>query len=79
MSTKSGKSSKRSSRKGDITIKQRDPSWQLRHALGHKVGRNKKQYNRNRSKLVELVEKHPDESVSTIRTWMQEDTEQSDE
>ena len=75
MSTKSGKPSKRSSRTGDITIKQRDPSGKLRHTLSHKVERNKKRYNRNRSKLVELVEKHPDESVSTIRTWMQGDGE----
>ena len=51
----------------------------MRHTLSQKVERNKKRYNRNRSKLVELVEKHPDESVSTIRTWMQEDTEQLDE
>ena len=33
--------------------KQRDPSWQLRHALGHKVEDNPKAYTR---KL-----KHPDQ------------------
>ena len=75
MSTKSGKPSKRSSRTGDITIKQGDPSGKMRHTLSQKVERNKKRYNRNRSKLVELVEKHPDESVSTIRTWIQGDGE----
>ena len=35
------------------TPKQRDPSWQLRHALGHKVEGNPKSYTR---KL-----KHPEE------------------
>ena len=45
MSIKSGKSSKR--------IKQRDPSWKLRHALGHKVEPDKKRYIRRR--------KHPEE------------------
>ena len=40
------------SRKG-TTPKQRDPSWQLRHALGHKVEGNPKSYTR---KL-----KHPEE------------------
>jgi len=29
-----------------ITPKQRDPSWQLRHALGHKVETNPKAYTR---------------------------------
>ena len=75
MSKKPSKLSKRGSRTGDITIKQSDPSGKLRHTLSHKVERNKKRYNRNRSKLVELVEKHPDESVSTIRTWIQGDGE----
>ena len=41
MSTKSKKSSKK--RKA---VKQRDPSWQLRHALGHKVEANPKAYTR---------------------------------
>ena len=48
MSTKSRKSSKK--RKA---VKQRDPSWQLRHALGHKVEPNPKAYTRKR--------KHPEE------------------
>ena len=48
MSTKSKKSSKK--RKA---IKQPEPSWQLRHALGHKVETNPKAYTR---KL-----KHPEE------------------
>ena len=73
MSTKSGKPSKRSSRRGDIIVKQRDPSWKMRHALGHKVERNKKRYNRNRLKLEELIKKYPNKSVLTLRGWMQED------
>jgi len=48
VSTKSKKSSKK--RKA---VKQRDPSWQLRHALGHKVEIDPKAYTR---KL-----KHPEE------------------
>ena len=35
------------------TPKQRDPSWQLRHALGHKVEIDPKAYTRKR--------KHPEE------------------
>ena len=75
MSTRSSKSLKRSSRRGDIIIKQRDPSWKMRHDLGHKVERNKKRYNRNRSKLEELIKNYPDKSVLTLRAWMQEDGE----
>jgi hypothetical protein len=29
-------------------LKQRDPSWKLRHALGHKVEPNSKAYTRKR-------------------------------
>ena len=45
----------------------------MRHALGHKVERNKKRYNRNRLKLEELIKKYPNKSVLTLRGWMQED------
>ena len=47
----------------------------MRHALGHKVERNKKRYNRNRSKLEELIKKYPDKSVLSLRAWLQEDGE----
>ena len=40
------------------TRKQRDPSWQLRHALGHKVEGNSKAYTR---KL-----KHPEEDETEL-------------
>jgi hypothetical protein len=53
VSTKSKKSSKK--RKA---VKQRDPSWQLRHALGHKVEIDPKAYTR---KL-----KHPEEDETEI-------------
>ena len=45
------------SRKG-TTPKQRDPSWQLRHALGHKVEIDPKAYTR---KL-----KHPEEDETEL-------------
>ena len=41
--------------------KQRDPSWQLRHALGHKVEVDPKAYTR---KL-----KHPEEIDPEIASW----------
>ena len=56
MSTKSKRSSKK--RKA---VKQRDPSWQLRHALGHKVEPNPKAYTR---KL-----KHPEDIDPEIAPW----------
>ena len=48
MSTRSSKSSKK--RK---VIKQRDPSWRMRHALGHKVEPNPKAYTRKPKHLKE--------------------------
>ena len=54
MSTKSRKSSKK--RKA---IKQRDPSWRMRHALGHKVEANPKAYTR---KLKHPEEDDPEET-----------------
>ena len=74
MSTKIDKSSKRNNRYGDITIKQPDSSSRIGHALGHKGERDKKRDDSKR-KIEVLVTKHPDKSVSTIRTWMQEDSE----
>ena len=48
MSTRFSKSSKKHK-----VIKQRDPSWRMRHALGHKVEANHKAYIRRL--------KHPEE------------------
>ena len=42
--------------------KQRDPSWRMRHALGHKVEANPKAYTRKR--------KHPDEDNSEVMEYM---------
>ena len=56
MSTKSKKSSKK--RKA---VKQRDPSWRTRHALGHKVEIDPKAYTR---KL-----KHPEEIEDPESDW----------
>ena len=45
-----------------ITPKQRDLSWKLRHALGHKVEANPKAYIRKR--------KHPEEDNSEVMEYM---------
>ena len=57
MSTRSSKSSKK--RK---VIKQRDPSWRMRRALGHKVEANPKAYTRKR--------KHPEDVDSEVMEYM---------
>ena len=57
MSTKSNKSSRKRS-----VPKQRDPSWRMRHALGHKVEANPKAYTRKR--------KHPEEDNSEVMEYM---------
>ena len=44
------------------TPKQRDPSWRMRHALGHKVEPNPKAYTRKR--------KHPEEDNSDVMEYM---------
>ena len=46
------------------TPKQRDPSWRMRHALGHKVEANSKAYTR---KL-----KHPEEDNSEVMEDMKQ-------
>ena len=74
MSKLSGKSSKPNRRYGDITIRQRDASSRIRNALGQKIERDKKRCDR-KSKIEVLVTKHPNKSLSTIRTWMYEDSE----
>ena len=45
------------------TPKQRDPSWQLRHALGHKVEIDPKAYTR---KLKHPEEDDPEAEVSSL-------------
>ena len=45
-----------------ITPKQRDPSWKLHHALGHKVEPNLKAYTRKR--------KHPEDVDSEVMEYM---------
>ena len=74
MSKLLGKSSKPNRRYGDITIRQRDASSRIRNALGQKIERDKKRRGR-KGKIEELVAKHPNKSLSTIRTWMYADSE----
>ena len=54
MSTKTKKSSKKGK-----TIKQRDPSWRTRHALGHKVEGNPKAYTRKLKHSEEIDDPEP--------------------
>ena len=62
--------SKNAMHSGDITIKKNRQLRQLNQELLPRLKQNKRRHDRNLTKLVELIGKHPKESVATIRRWM---------
>ena len=60
-------------RSGDIAIKKFQQLKQLDQELFPRLQQNKKRYAQNRTNLAELIEKHPNESVATIRGWLYRD------
>ena len=74
MVTKPVNLSKGRSRYGDINIKHRDPLSRIQYALDRKAAHSSGQIE-SQWKVKELVERHPKESASAIRTWMLEEYE----
>ena len=62
--------SKKARRFGDISIKKIRKLRQLDQELLPRLEQNKRRDDQNRTKLVELIRKHPNESVATIRRWI---------
>lgn len=60
-------------RSGDIAIKKNQQLRRLDQELLPRLQQNKKRYDQNRTNLVELIGKHPKESIATIRGWLYRD------
>ena len=60
-------------RSGDIAIKKNQQLRRLDQELLPRLQQNKKRYDQNRTNLVELIGKHPKESIDNIRGWLYRD------
>ena len=60
-------------RSGYIAIKKNQQLRRLDQELLPRLQQNKKRYDQNRTNLVELIGKHPKESIATIRGWLYRD------
>ena len=66
------KFSKQGRNLGRISISKPNQIKNVQIQLEPNLERKKKRYHQERSSLVKLVAKHPEESVATIRRWMLE-------